>query len=145
MAPFKDPFLEEFLEVTVDQKMAIVGILTLIGFSDNTVKLSKPEIKYLKKCAKYLQIDFEDSMALLNSSGTEILIQVLNSLNEHQKLYLVFPVIDFIRTDGPPYDIEIQFSANLFDMIGVEENLFTDLVEKYIQFEIDIKSILYNT
>lgn len=104
-------------KLTINQKSAILSLLSFIGLSDGG--WNTEELLMLNNILPQLRID-SDKMEIPPLQDYNYIINTLRSLNSHQLEILLGIVIAFARSDGAVNVEELATMKNVFDAIGFD-------------------------
>ncbi len=125
-----NPISELFIGLTLNQKMSVMNLLLTIGVCDGNEGNQEKEMEYLNTYVKILGVRSDNCMTYLQLEGHQRLISDLRTISQSQKEFLVVAAWEMITCDGRPNETELQVAGNIFEQIGISEQLFVETIEK---------------
>lgn len=125
-----NPISKMFINLTKNQKMSILNLLTAIAVSDGEGPNPEREMQELNSYIKILDVHQGECQAYFNNYGYEGIIQDLKNLSKNTHKFLVICVWDLIICDGSPNENELARTIQLFEAFGISEETFISTIKK---------------
>jgi uncharacterized tellurite resistance protein B-like protein len=133
-----NPVSKMFNNLTKNQKMSILNLLSVIAFSDGEGTNPDREMEELNSYINILDVHQGECQAYMNNYGLERMIQDLKSLSEKTHQFLVICAWDLIICDGRVNEDELTITVQLFDALGISEEKFMSTIKKSQAFMTDL-------
>ena len=125
-----NPISSMFDDLTKNQKMSVLNLLTAIAVSDGDGVDIDKEIMQLNYFITVLGIRQDESQTYFSSYGYERMFDDLNPLSRKTKEFLVVCAWDIIKSDGDVNEVELERTDMLFQRIGVSWEMFEATIKK---------------
>ena len=126
----QNPLKNIFSTLTTNQKMSIINMLIATSVGNDTKGSSKTKRVYLNQYIEILDVYSNKCTAYFEAEGLAKMMEDLNLLSKNQKEFLVIVAWGMITCDGPPSDIELEITGNIFNQLGILEEEFVAIVHK---------------
>ena len=125
-----NPVSKIFNDLSKNQKMSVMNLLTSIAVSDGTGPNPDREIQELNSFVEALNVHNGECEIYFKNNGYERIIEDLKDLSEQKLEFLVVCAWDLIICDGKPTQEELLRAGQLFEAIGVSDKKFVSIVQK---------------
>lgn len=124
-----NPITEVFADLTENQKMSILNMLTCIVVSEGGHAIKDKEIEYLNAYVDILGVRNDRSKSYLHAEGSERMISDLKKLSKSQLEILAVTCSEIIMCEGRPSNTKITVTAKFFGQLGLQEKEFVAIIE----------------
>ena len=125
-----NPISKMFNNLTKNQKMSVMNLLSAIAFSDGQGSNPDREMQELNSYIRILDLHQGECRVYFKNNGYEGIIQDLKSLPENLKEFLIICSWDLIICDGSPNKDELTGAGNLFEALGISGEKFLLTIKK---------------
>ncbi|MBL0009042.1 MAG: hypothetical protein IPP25_18200 [Saprospiraceae bacterium] len=129
----ENPIKSIFGDLNTNQKMSRINMWIATGVGEEFKGSVRDKRNYLNQYIEYLNVHATKSTEYFKIGGIENMINDLNQLSQKQKELLAVIAWGMITCDGPPTDLELEITGNIFNQLGIEEEQFGAIVYKSIQ------------
>lgn len=125
-----NPVSEAFIDLSIDQKMSIMNLLTLVAFCDKDQGNIETEVEFLNNYVSILGVNSSLCMKYYEEKGQKQMFDDLKILSRFQKELLTITSFELINCDGRPNETELTITPILFENIGVSDSEYVATIDK---------------
>jgi hypothetical protein len=118
-----------FIDVTRNQKLAILNFLSVIAACDAKKTVSPDELAFINLYYKEFGVTGDQYLAYISTGGTDRSIAEMKYLNRNCIRYVLYATTALCECDGDMNDIELNALSFWLDAIGLNIEVWFTLLE----------------
>lgn len=118
-----------FIDLTRNQKLAIINFFSVIAASDANKQINKNELAFISHYYKEFGVTGAQYLAYISIQGRERTIAEIKNLSKENMQELVYATTDLFGCDGELNEEEFAALLKWLDPIGISIEKWNDMLE----------------
>lgn len=118
-----------FIDLTRNQKLAILNFLSAVAACDVQKTISPDELAFINLYYKEFGVTGDQYLAYISTGGTDRSIAEMKSLNKNCIQYVLYATTALCECDGDMNDFELNELTFWLDAIGLSIEVWYTLLE----------------